>query len=310
MTTCVLIHNPASRSTLRPERMAQVLELLRTGGWDVTYRPTERAGHATALAREAAERGADVVLVNGGDGTINEAVNGLAGSHTALAVLPGGTANVWAKEMHIDRDPAKAARIALAGERRQVDLGRAGDRYFLLMAGVGLDAAIIPLIGERLKRRLGALAYVVAGAGTALRTKGWPVRLTVDGATSDTSLAWMVAGNTRSYGGLVSITHRAVAVDGLLDVALMHRGGLWRLLADGIRLLFRRHDRSPNVTYTRVSVVDIATAGIPVQVDGEPHGETPLRLEAVPGALWVVVPQGLRAAVVSPGGVVGLLPDP
>jgi YegS/Rv2252/BmrU family lipid kinase len=302
MTTCVFIHNPASRSTLGPEHLRPVLELLRAGGWDVEHRPTERAGHATELAREAAARGVDVVLVNGGDGTINEAVNGLAGGETALAVLPGGTANVWAKETHIDRDPMKAARTALSGERRRVDLGRAGDRYFLLMAGVGLDAAIIPKIGPTLKRRLGALAYIVAGAGTALRTRGWPVRITVDGEAKETSLTWMVAGNTRSYGGVVHIANRAVATDGKLDVVLMRRGGLWRLLVDGVRLAFRRHAGSPNIAYVRVTSVDIETAGIPVQVDGETFGVTPMRLEAVPGGLWVVVPRGVRTAVLDSGG--------
>ena len=101
---------------------------------------TERAGHATEIARDAAARGVDVIVVNGGDGTINEAINGIAGTATALATLRGGTANVWAGEIGMDRDPVKAMRQIVRGERRRIDLGRADGRCFLLMAGVGFDA--------------------------------------------------------------------------------------------------------------------------------------------------------------------------
>jgi diacylglycerol kinase (ATP) len=146
-----------------------------------------------------------------------------------------------------------------------------------------------------MKRRLGALAYIIAGVATALRTKPWPVRMTIDGDASQRSLYWMLAGNTRSYGGIVRITHRAVADDGLLDIALMRRGGVLHLIADGVRVLLRRHDRSPNVRYVRARGVDITTPGIPIQLDGESHGATPLRIEVVPLALAVIVPANLRS---------------
>lgn len=268
--------------------------MLRVAGWEAVIRLTERAGHATDVAREAADQQVDIVVANGGDGTINEVVNGLVGSQTALAVLPGGTANVWAKEIKVPKDPAKAMRIVIAGERRQVDLGMANERYFLLMAGIGLDAAIIPRVNPWLKRRAGALAYVIAGVTTALRTRPWDVRLRIDGEERETALYWMLAGNTRSYGGLVSITHRARADDGLTDVALMRRGGL-HLLPDGIRVLLGRHERSPNIDYSQAKEFLIDTAGLPVQLDGERCMETPLRITTAPGALTVVVPPGLRS---------------
>ncbi|MEX2246776.1 MAG: diacylglycerol kinase family protein [Dehalococcoidia bacterium] len=295
MTSCVLVHNPVSRASMRREQINDVIAIARIAGWRVTPRTTDAAGHATALAREAAEHEVDVLLVNGGDGTVNEVVNGLAGTRTALAVLPGGTANVWAKEIGLSRKPMHALRAALDGERRSVDLGRAGERYFLLMAGVGLDAEIVPRVGSRLKRRAGALAYITAGAGPALRGKSHATRMTIDGAAKETGLHWMIVGNTRSYGGLVRITHRATVTDGRLDMALMHRGGIRRLIVDGVRVLRGRHERSLNVTYVQAASIDVETAGIPVQVDGEAHGVTPMRFEAVPGALEVIVPVGLRS---------------
>jgi YegS/Rv2252/BmrU family lipid kinase len=295
MTTCLVIHNPASGRSASIERLRAALEHARNAGWTVDPVTTDYKGHATDLARDAAARGIDVVVVHGGDGTLNEAANGLAGTQTALAVIPAGTANVWAHEIGMPRDPVAAADLILRGERRRIDLGRAGARYFLLMAGIGLDAAIIPHVNPRLKRRIGVLAYIIAGVITAFRTKPWRVTMRIDGAPRDGSLYWMLAGNTRSYGGITDILYRAQADDALLDVAVMHRGGLFHLLVDGVRLLLHRHDRSPNVDYEKARVVEIDTPGIPVQVDGDLAGHTPMRIEVAPAALTVIVPAGLRS---------------
>src|SRR5438067_10902117 len=139
----VVIHNPVSRAALSPDALDAAVRLARDEGWSLEVAATEAAGHATAIARDVAAATADVIIVSGGDGTINEAVNGIAGTETALAVLPGGTANVWAKEIAVRKDPLAAMRQLLTGERRRIDLGRAGDRYFLLMAGIGLDGAVV-----------------------------------------------------------------------------------------------------------------------------------------------------------------------
>jgi diacylglycerol kinase family enzyme len=106
---------------------------------------------------------------------------------------------------------------------------------------------------------------------------------------------WMLIGNTRSYGGLIDVMHRAEANDGLFDAAVMRRGGAWHLLIDGARLLLKRHDRSPNIDYARAKVLEIDTPGLPVQLDGEYAGVTPMRFEVMPLALTVIVPRGLRS---------------
>src|SRR5437588_6434197 len=142
-THAVLIHNPVSRAAASRDRLEDAVAAAHAAGWSVTIVPTDGPAHATAIARDAAAAGSDVIIVSGGDGTINEAVNGIAGTETALAVLPGGTANVWAKEIGVRKDPLAAMRQMLTGERRRIDLGRAGDRYFLLMAGIGLDGAVV-----------------------------------------------------------------------------------------------------------------------------------------------------------------------
>ena len=293
MTTCLVIRNPVSRRSLDEKRLHAAIDVARAAGWDVSVATTMQEGHATELARDAAARGVDVIVVNGGDGTINEAINGIAGTQTALAALRGGTANVWAGEIGMDRDPLKAMRQIVNGERRRVDVGRANGRCFLLMAGVGFDGAIVPGVGGWRKRWLGPFAYVIAGVIAMFRAKAIASRVRIDDVSSDMSVYWMIVGNTRSYGGFTDIMHRAQVDDGLLDVAIMHRGGPWRMIVDGMRVLRKRHEHSANIDYLTARSIEIETAGLPVQLDGEFYGTTPTRFEIWPASLTVIVPAGL-----------------
>lgn len=299
MTKCVVVRNPASRRQLSAARLGEALEAARAAGWQVDVVETARDGDATEIARRARDAGVDVIIVDGGDGTINEVVNGIAHSRVAMAVLAGGTANVWAGEIHTSRDARRAIRQIVGGVRRRVDLGRVDGRYFLMMAGIGLDAAIVPRVPPRLKRWFGRVAYVLTGTVVAFGTRAEVARVRIDGEPAEAPLYWMLAGNTRSYGGVARITHRALIDDARLDVAIMHRGGVFHFLVDGVRLLFGRHDRSPNVDYRRARSIEIATPGLPVQVDGELAGRTPVTIEVEPLALEVIVPASLASPLFS-----------
>lgn len=300
----LFVYNPAARGVPSPSRLQAAVRWLETQGWATSLESTTASMHACELAREAARKGYDVVAACGGDGTVSEVANGLAGSPTALAVIPGGTANVWAKEVHIPRNPLAAAAVIAGGERRRIDLGLAStegefasggsDRFFLLMAGVGLDGQVVGTVPEGLKRRLGAAAYVAHGLRGALLYRSQLTLLLVDGEPLETHLFWMVAGNTRSYGGVVNVTHLATADDGRLDLCLFRRHGVLRTAAYGLRILAGRHDRCPEVLYRTVESVEVREPVLPVQVDGEYLGETPMIFRAVAGALRVVVPAGLR----------------
>lgn len=291
----IVIYNPAARRAVALDKVAAGIEWLRAREWHVDLELTTHAGHATELAREAASRGFDAVAGCGGDGTLNEVANGLAGSPTALAAVPGGTANVWAKEARLPHKPLDALRLLEEGETRTIDLGRANGRYFLLMAGIGFDAAIVQRMGGGLKRRLGAAAYVLGGLRLAITHRTVDAELELDGRPQATSVYWLLLGNTRNYGGLFDITHRAQADDGALDLCLLDRGGPHRLAWLLPWLLLGRHDRRAHVTYRRLRALAISTAGLPVQVDGEYLGETPMRFEVAPAALRVVVPRGLKS---------------
>jgi YegS/Rv2252/BmrU family lipid kinase len=300
MTRALLIRNPVARHRLSDVELAAIQVTADAAGWQLETVATARAGDATDLARQAAERGTEIVIVHGGDGTLNEVINGLTHTETAVAVLRGGTANVWAKETGTHKDPVQAMRAIVAGERRRIDLGRANGRYFVLMCGLGLDGAIVDRVGKRMKQRFGALAYIVAGVRTALGTKPWAANVDIDGTPAETALFWLLAGNTRSYGGVVQLTHRALIDDGLLDIAIMQRGNALRLLRDGLLVLLSRHERSPNVAYTRSARIEITTPAIPYQLDGEPCGYSPLTIECVPRALTVITPRTLTSPLFTP----------
>ena len=274
---------------------------LRAAGAAIQLRNTERPGHARELAAEAARDALDVVVAAGGDGTVHEVVNGLAGSDTALSVIPAGTANVWAKEARIPRDAARALGWIEGARRVRLDLGRAelGDGsqcYFLLMCSTGLDAEAVRRVEQgRLKRRLGRLWYGLVGLERALRAPAVQTRLSVDGVALERRLLFAVAGNTRLYGGFLRLASDARADDGLLDLAAFSGSGpATRLRLAARALRGGLHERAGDgIDYLRGATIEIKSERpLPVQADGEYLGETPLRLSVAPRALDVLIARG------------------
>jgi diacylglycerol kinase (ATP) len=296
----LLLANPVARGAPSIEKLRLAVAWLDKQGWEAKLTLTEQRGHAIELAAEAAASGHDAVVACGGDGTINEVANGLAMSDTALAVIRGGTANVWAKEIGIPRDPLEAVRLLVDGQRRRIDLGLAeaagGQRFFLLMAGVGLDGYIVSQIPEDLKQHLGATAYILHGVREGLRFRCLDTTLIIDGESMTVPLYWLLAANTRSYGGVINVAHRAVADDGLLDVYVFQGHGIRQAMLHGLRVLARRHDDAPNVIHRRARRIELL--GLPdleAQVDGDSLDFVPRTISVAPGALSVVVPSTLES---------------
>src|SRR3990172_3814022 len=287
----LIIVNPAAHNVPSRKRLDEADGWLRSQGWQAGWRRAGGPRQATGPAGAAG--GPPLLFVCGGDGTLNEAANGLAGSETALAPIRAGTVNIWAKEMGFPRKPAQAVKAAVEGDRHRVDLGRAGDRYFLLMAGYGLDGAIARRVHLGLKSRLGAATYAIAAVREALRYRSSPVTLRFDGEERDADVLMLVAGNTRNYAGLVEITREAQADDGLLDVCVYEGKGTMDIVLHALRTVLRRHLRSKKVTYRKVKRLEFARGEpLPVQVDGDEFEESPATVEIATGALWVGVPQG------------------
>jgi YegS/Rv2252/BmrU family lipid kinase len=289
----VIVLNPASRNAPARERLIEAARGLANRGWRVDLQLTAGPGDATRLARDAATSGVSVVFACGGDGTINEVVNGLAGSDTALSVIRGGMGNVFAKEMGIPRRLEAALDLLHEGERHRFDLGLAGGRYFLLMAGIGLDANVVRAVPGAAKRRLGSTSYALWGLREVLRYRPRAVDIELDGERRRVeNLYWLLLGNTRSYGGVLDIAGRARADDGLLDAYVFDGRGVTWLLRTFLSLVRRRHEEAAGVTFRRVSRLSIETPGIGVQADGEYFGETPMTFTVAPQALTVLLPRG------------------
>ncbi len=303
-----LIHNPTAGPREVEDELDLVVEYLSDCGWQIKRYITDHGGHATQLARRAAREECDAVLVAGGDGTLCEAVNGLVGSHTALGVLPTGTGNVWAKELGLPAftltTPNRllvAAHLLNEASSVLIDVGRANDRYFLLFAGLGLDAQVARDLEPRVRatKRLGLLPYLVASVLVTFQFYGVRTTVVVDGkkVIKGRSLFILIS-NAQLYGGLLRITPEAKLNDGLLDVAIFNGVGPSYTLAHLFRLLGGRHLRDPAVKFVRARrvMVDCARPW-PVQIDGDPIGTTPMTFQVVPRAVRVLVPPTAPASL-------------
>jgi YegS/Rv2252/BmrU family lipid kinase len=295
----VIIYNPNARNAPKTERLKSAADLYRIHGWQIDLLPTEAAGHATLLAREAAEAGTPVIFSCGGDGTLNEVVNGTVHTPAHVSVIRGGTGNVFAKEINVGRTPEKALRVLIEGEEGRFDLGKANDRYFLLMCGIGFDASVVGKVPTRPKRLLGTTSYVLWGMAEATRYRGKPVRIRLgDDEEQEIDLYWLLLGNTRSYGGVLNITHEAIADDGLLDAYLF--AGSRLPITTAARLAMQRQDGAPGVSFQRIQELEILTPGIPVQADGEYFGETPMTFTVEKQAVTFLMPPGQGRQLLSP----------
>jgi YegS/Rv2252/BmrU family lipid kinase len=296
--SALLILNPRAGGRERALSVERIRAAMTEVGWQLDVVETKATGDATRLAADAAQAGRQVVLVGGGDGTMNEVIQGLAGTETAVGAIPLGTMNVWVRELGLALDPADAVRQLLTGDVRRIDLGRVNERYFLLMAGLGFDAWAVQAVQGPAKRRFGPVAFLAAGAAKALSTRGVRLRLRADRETFETNAALVTVGNTRLWAGAVQITHRATAADGLLDVCIFPGRSLLTKLRHLLLVFIRRHEDDPEVIYLQARQLHIAARPpIPLQVDGEPFGTTPARIEIVPGALRALVGPGTAPAI-------------
>jgi YegS/Rv2252/BmrU family lipid kinase len=258
------------------------------------------------LVRDALARGADRVVVGGGDGTISAAAGVLAGTEAALGVLPLGTANDFARSLRIPADLERAAAVIARGRVRTVDVGRAGRRAFLNAASVGVSSALTRRLGPELKRRAGKLAYPVAGAAAATAPP-FRARIEWDGEALELRALQIVVGNGRYHGGGRLVAPGARIDDRALDLYVVAAPGkraagargrvreLAALARYAFRLLRGRHLEDPAVLHARAARVAVRTVpALEVDADGELAGRTPVDFRIDPAALRVLAPAPAR----------------
>ncbi len=303
-----LIFNPQAGQklgvTTNSDGAERAQQALRAAGIPFQAFPTQHAGHAIDLAHEAVRAGRKLVVAAGGDGTVEEVAQGLAGTETALGILPLGSVMNMARALCVPRDLEEAARVIAAGNVLAIDAGKVNDLYFLEAAGVGLDAGLFAyfnrldkLLGDGIGKAPPAMR-VLRGALRFLRRLGAPrLLLELDNGVSVRQLrvraAQVTVANGPFVGAAYTIAPDAQIDDGMLDVVIFHGVGVPRLLLHLALIARGRRADPPRVAGTmRVRRIDVRAAGrrrLPVHADGEAIGATPARFEVVPAALMVLV---------------------
>jgi diacylglycerol kinase (ATP) len=292
----ILISNPKTgRYASRPLRPIQELvSQLKSLGIDVQVKLTSGPGEATELAARASRNGSSDVIVAGGDGTINEAIQGLAGTKARLAIIPRGTGNVLARELGLPLNEEEAIAVAARGKSRRIHLGLAIDetnnisRHFALMAGIGLDASIVRRVQPSLKKRIGRGAFWVSGLSHLATWDPHPFTLEIDGREYTATFA--AIGNAPRYGGDLAITPGARLDQPEFEVCIIETSSRLRylhLLSHAMREGMPRNN--PEVRFVKTNKV-VARGNAHVQIDGELIGGLPMRFEISPDSLEVIVP--------------------
>ena len=286
MINATLLYNPsAGRSPLWQERLQKVLQRLQQSG--ICCEPVIIPS-GSRQSPHLDLRNKRLLIVHGGDGTIHHAVQQAATQEICLAVLPAGTANVLARELGIPLDLDGALDVVLHGTPRRISLGRSDDRFFLLMAGIGLDACIIRHLNRRLKRAIGEPAYWIAGIRTFLNYQPRPFQIHLPGETLEGTFA--VVANARHYGGNLRISPEADLGDAVLDLCVFTSLRKLRFLQYLRGAIWGDLRRYPDVLYRKARTVRVTGPAVPIQMDGEIVGHLPANFSTLTPGIQVLVP--------------------
>lgn len=271
----------------------------------LTQAPWEAAEQVRALRDDY-----ELVVVSGGDGTVNEVVNGMAGSVVPLAIIPTGTQNVLARELAIPDSVPEAVRLIQSGHTQSYDLGNANGRYFILWSGIGFDAHVAARVDPALKRRIGAAAFLITGLSEAHAYEPVPIRVAVDGRESEAN--FVVVSNGRYYSRYFELMPQASMRDGYLDVSLFRSRDILSLVRHFLGTAVpvapmlplpnppklpraggpKHGDGEPAVETLRGrEILVTAERAVPAHVDCEILGPTPVAIRAEPGMLRLRVPR-------------------
>nr|MBA2393553.1 hypothetical protein [Ktedonobacteraceae bacterium] len=348
-----LVINPRTGENVA--KITDVLAVLAAAGWKTGIALKEYGGHSMKLAQQASTEKSDLIIAYGGDGTLNQVVNGVMTTkkaHSTVGVIPGGTANVWAGEVGIPVDPVKAALSLVNSQARKVDVGHIevkglsaveesaqaeqqgkksrkkkkqvgsskAKHHFLLMAGLGIDAAIMQGVSKPLKYRIGTLAVGLSAAKSLPEQHAFPIEVRSAGDGREGEELWkgealqVVIGNTRRYADIAEMTPNAFIDDGILDVCVITGGDPLGTMQQIASLLLRRKPDNTTAEYFHDAHLEITVpASVPLQLDGSAvklkdyinkdtyaqlqqdgqmeHTMVTYRFDAMPRALEIAIPQ-------------------
>lgn len=285
-----LIVNPVASRLFSDKKLNWIEETLNRRGYSVTTCFTSGPMDAVKIARQATGEGSGLVISVGGDGTLNEVINGIAESSARLGIIPAGLSNVLARELGIPDQPHKALEVILAGDVRSLDLGLINGRYFSIMVSVGIDAEAVRIVNPIAKRFLKRYSYHLAGFQALVNFHPAPFTLRFDGGEILTGRTAVIS-NSRFYGGPHQITPAARPDDGRLDCCVFARGRRRDYARYFWGVLRKNHHRLCDVSFRTARTIDIDTPGLPIQADGDYLGRTPAQIQILPGRLTVLAPK-------------------
>ncbi|MHB8642919.1 MAG: diacylglycerol/lipid kinase family protein [Gaiellaceae bacterium] len=301
MPKTTFLVNPASENGATGRRWAQLAHEAAQRGLGGNALLSERPGQLSELARAAVDGGAELLVVVGGDGTLNEVVNGIAERNVEIAVIPRGTGWDFVRTYGIPRRIDRAVDIALHGKTVEIDLGRVTyrawsgadeTRWFANVASVGMSGAVAKRANETTKALGGKISYFWSVLAVFARWQVGEVRVSVDEVERSGRMHDVIVANGRYFGGGMMIAPDASSDDGLLDVLLI--GDLTKrdLMVTLPKTYRGKHLPHPKAELLRGRVVTVGSTGspLPVELDGEQPGTTPVRIEIVPRALRLRVP--------------------
>ncbi|CAH0346742.1 diacylglycerol kinase [Bacillus sp. CECT 9360] len=273
-----LIYNPTSGREAIKKHLPEVLAKLEQAGYEASCHATTGEGDATDAARIAIERGYDVVIAAGGDGTIYEVVNGLADAEKRpkLGIIPVGTTNDFARAIHMPRSVEAAVDIIAAGHTMPIDIGKMNERYFVNIAGGGRLTELTYEVPSKLKTMLGQLAYYLKGIEMLPSIRATEVSIEYDGKIFEGEIMLFLVGNTNSVGGFEKLAPDASLNDGMFTLLILKKTNL----ADFIRIatLASRgeHINDRDVIYVKANRIKVtAKDKMQLNLDGEFGGLAP-----------------------------------
>lgn len=295
MHRTAIILNPAARGERASALVEEIRELARD---EADLLLTREKGEARQLARQAVAQGYTRIVAAGGDGTINEVVNGLAGSNAALGLLPTGTMNVFAKELGLPKNLRACWEIIREGHTREIDLPLANGHAFVQLAGIGLDAQIVQETSWTSKKAFGPLSYLLCATQVAMRK---PPRLKVHGTLPHSAAyvehegSFVLLGNGRYYGGPFPIFRKACLDDRCLDVLIFKNLGILDVIRYLQNIAIGTHLHLKDVVYFQAESLSVSSddGDIPVEVDGEVIGHLPVAISFHPKRLRVLSAKAL-----------------
>ncbi len=289
---CAIIVNPKAGGGNAYRSISRYVDRWSHPEWDVELLETSEPNQAGKIALELIENPPDLLAVCGGDGTLNEVATAMPAPPFPVAVLPGGTANVVAKELKMPGDTVQALKIALNCSSRKVDLGDLDfgrRRRFVFVAGIGFDAYVAAGVPSRLKKALGISAYVLAGLRCLYRYPFDTFQVIADGREMDATTC--IVSNARRYGGGLIFCPEADMQDGLLDVLIIDQRDKFQIARFFFSVWLGRTENLPWIHRLQARTVSVTgPEDIPIQVDGELAGTLPVDITLLPSTFPLVVP--------------------